>query len=227
MLSMYLSFVFICLFVCFCLYCPVAQKVHHWWVPSLLLRLMLRVETLFISFLFFLLLLLILCVDTCGCRSAEVHLPLHPALMWHLRCLSTLLLCVFVPSSVFYFCFLIYPSSVYRYGKQLGEKRSLLPDCLHDFYDFVLYPGRLPLIDSSYKWIQNHAVNVSKFVCLCLFVQWLRRRITDEDPAFCCVWCLGSKRSYFSSILSSDYFSYCMYIILRHTSALRTSQFSK
>ena len=108
-------------------------------------------------------------VCTCGCRSAEVYLPLHPALMWHLRCLSTLLLCVFIPSSVFYFCFLIYPSSVYRYGKQLGEKRSLLPNCLHDFYDFVLYPGRLSLIDSSYKWIQNHDVNVSEFACLAPF----------------------------------------------------------
>ena len=132
--------------------------------------------------------------------------------MWHLRCLSTLLLCVFVPSSVFYFCFLIYPSSVYRYGKQLGEKRSLLPDCLHDFYDFVLYPGRLPLIDSSYKWIQNHAVNVSEFVCLCLFVQWLRRCITDEYPAFCCVWCLGSKRSLFLFSSFFCYFSYCVLI---------------
>ena len=90
----------------------------------------------------------------------------------------------------------------------------------HDFYDFVLYPGRWRLIRPTCKWIQNHAVYVSVFlflfcnlsVCVC-FVQWLRRRITDEDPAFCCVWCLGSKRFYFSlHSYEVHYFSYCMSI---------------
>ena len=86
-------------------------------------------------------------------------------------------------------------------------------------YDFVLYPGRLSLIDPSYKWIQNHAVYISVYlflfcklsVCVC-FVQWLRRRITDEDPAFCCVWCLGSKRFFFSHLFEVSYFSYYMSI---------------
>ena len=85
-----------------------------------------------------------------------------------------------------------------------GVRTGYLLYCLQDLYDFVLYPGRLSLIDPSYKWIQNHAVYISVYlflfcklsVCVC-FVQWLRRRITDEDPAFCCVWCLGSKRCYF------------------------------
>ena len=54
------------------------------------------------------------------------------------------------------------------------------------------------------------------FVCFC-FVQWLRRRITDEDPAFCCVWCLGSKRSLF--LFSSFFWSFtsntvCWYVVV-------------
>ena len=98
MLSMYLSFGFICLFVCFCLYCPVAQKVHHWWDPAFCCVWCLGSKRFLLSLFVWSLVLLILYVDTLWWCVREVHLPLYPALMWHQRCLST------VSTFVMYLC---------------------------------------------------------------------------------------------------------------------------
>ena len=75
----------------------------------------------------------------------EVYLPLHPALMWHLRCLST------VSTFVMYLCCLhmfsiIFSNLRFSISTDMGNNPVRIDHSYlvvsHDFYDFVLHPGR-------------------------------------------------------------------------------------
>ena len=131
--------VFICLFVCFCLYCPVAQKVHHWWDPAFCCVWCLGSKRFLLSLFVWSLVLLILYVDTLWWCVREVTLPLHPSLMWHPRCLSTLLSTLsLLSTSVFYFCYLIYPSSI---STDMGNKGVFGTHLFAWLLWFCLYPS--------------------------------------------------------------------------------------
>ena len=110
-----------------------------------------------------------------------------------------------------YICFLSLFSflsfSHYRYKEQSGREliTTYVVVRMTLMILFCITLGE-DFLRPTYTLIRNHPVYVSacrnvhivfclcpsvcSFVCVCI-VLWLRRCTTDDDPAFCCVWCLG------------------------------------
>ena len=120
-----------------------------------------------------------------------IRVIFHSALSFILSLGSILFICT---ASVIY---------IYQSGKELITSYVVVRMTLMILFCITIGED---FLRPTYTLIRNHPVYVSacrnvhivfclcpsvcSFVCVCI-VLWLRRCTTDDDPAFCCVWCLG------------------------------------